>query len=152
DEEDRLEGRCLLQSVLFVHVENHLHPVRAGSPACVPALRARASCSRCVPAVRAREAGRAWVMGSVPSQVGSTAAHRPALPHRTVPAPLPRPGPGSTAPVNGPTRIVLASASPRRAELLRGLGLSFGVEPADVDETVRAGEAPDALVARLSVA
>lgn len=99
-----------------------------------------------------RAEGRAWVMGSVPSQVGSTAAHRPALPHRTVPAPLPRPGPGYTAPVNGPTRIVLASASPRRAELLRGLGLSFSVEPADVDESVRAGEAPDALVARLSVA
>jgi septum formation protein len=41
-------------------------------------------------------------------------------------------------------RLVLASASPRRAELLRAAGFSFDVVPADVDERVRVAEpAPD---------
>jgi septum formation protein len=37
-------------------------------------------------------------------------------------------------------RIVLASASPRRRELLRALGLAFDVRAADVDEAIRGGE------------
>jgi septum formation protein len=36
--------------------------------------------------------------------------------------------------------LVLASASPRRRELLARLGLVFSVEPAEVDEQPRAGE------------
>jgi septum formation protein len=36
--------------------------------------------------------------------------------------------------------IILASASPRRRELLAGVGIDFEVVPADVDETPRAGE------------
>ena len=48
------------------------------------------------------------------------------------------------------TPIVLASGSPRRRDLLEGLGLTFAVEPAEVDERPRAGETPAALVARLS--
>ena len=47
-------------------------------------------------------------------------------------------------------RLVLASASPRRAELLRAAGFTFEVCPADVDETPRAGEPADAFVRRLS--
>ncbi|MGE5210573.1 MAG: Maf family protein, partial [Acidobacteriota bacterium] len=47
-------------------------------------------------------------------------------------------------------RLVLASASPRRSELLRSAGLAFDVVPADIDETVRPGETPSAYVARLS--
>lgn len=46
--------------------------------------------------------------------------------------------------------IVLASSSPRRKELLRSLGLSFEVFPADIDETVQPGEKAEALVMRLS--
>ncbi len=38
--------------------------------------------------------------------------------------------------------LVLASASPRRQELLRNAGISFAVQPSDIDETPRAGEAP----------
>lgn len=38
--------------------------------------------------------------------------------------------------------LLLASASPRRAELLRTAGFDFEVAPADVDETPRPGEAP----------
>ena len=38
------------------------------------------------------------------------------------------------------TSLVLASASPRRQELLRGLGIEFTVVPADVDESLRPGE------------
>ena len=49
------------------------------------------------------------------------------------------------------TRLVLASGSPRRAELLRSVGLEFDVRPADIDESVRPGESPTAYVARLSV-
>jgi septum formation protein len=46
--------------------------------------------------------------------------------------------------------LVLASASPRRRELLAGLGLQFTVRPADVDETPRDGEDPGAYVLRLA--
>ncbi len=46
--------------------------------------------------------------------------------------------------------LVLASASPRRAELLRSVGLEFEVLPADIDESVHAGETPSHYVARLS--
>lgn len=47
-------------------------------------------------------------------------------------------------------RIVLASGSPRRRELLAGLGLTFDVMAADVDESVCAGETPGGYVARLA--
>ena len=50
----------------------------------------------------------------------------------------------------GGTPLVLASASPRRADLLRAVGLEFDVVPADIDESVREGETPAAYVARLS--
>jgi septum formation protein len=48
--------------------------------------------------------------------------------------------------------LILASASPRRAELLRQAGIDFAVLPADVDETVAAGEAPEDYVRRVSEA
>ena len=47
-------------------------------------------------------------------------------------------------------KVVLASASPRRRELLAGLGLDFTVRPVDLDETPHPGEAPRAYVARLA--
>ena len=47
-------------------------------------------------------------------------------------------------------RLVLASSSPRRPELLRQLGLTFTVDPADLDESVRPLEAPRAYVERLA--
>jgi septum formation protein len=48
-------------------------------------------------------------------------------------------------------RLVLASGSPRRRELLALLGLPFDVVPPDVDESVRHGEAPARLVRRLAL-
>ncbi len=47
-------------------------------------------------------------------------------------------------------RLVLASSSPRRRELLAELGLPFEIRPSDADETPRAGETPEALVLRLA--
>ncbi|MBX3247076.1 MAG: septum formation inhibitor Maf [Myxococcales bacterium] len=47
-------------------------------------------------------------------------------------------------------KLTLASASPRRRELLTTLGLSFDVRPADVDESVLPGEAPSAYVRRMA--
>ncbi|HEV3075159.1 MAG TPA: Maf family protein [Thermoanaerobaculia bacterium] len=49
-------------------------------------------------------------------------------------------------------RLVLASGSPRRRELLAGLGLAFTVRAADVDETPHPGEMPAACVRRLALA
>lgn len=46
--------------------------------------------------------------------------------------------------------LVLASASPRRAELLRGAGIPFDVVPADVDERQHAGEDAPTYVRRLA--
>ena len=47
-------------------------------------------------------------------------------------------------------RLILASASPRRAELLRSAGYSFEVVVATVDESIRAGEPPSTYVRRLA--
>jgi septum formation protein len=48
--------------------------------------------------------------------------------------------------------ILLASASPRRRELLERVGLTLEVRPADVDEAAHVGEAPAAYVARIAAA
>jgi septum formation protein len=47
-------------------------------------------------------------------------------------------------------RLVLASASPRRADLLRAAGYAFDTCAVDVDERVRAGEPPTDYVRRLA--
>jgi septum formation protein len=47
-------------------------------------------------------------------------------------------------------KFVLASASPRRRELLASIGLEFVVEPSNVVEVRQEGEAPEEYVARLS--
>ena len=52
---------------------------------------------------------------------------------------------------SGPSpALILASASPRRRELLETLSLSFRVMPAHVDERPYPAEAPEAYVARLA--
>lgn len=55
----------------------------------------------------------------------------------TAPAPLPP--------------IILASASPRRQQLLQSLELPFTIRPADIDESALLEESPRDLVARLSL-
>lgn len=47
-------------------------------------------------------------------------------------------------------RLYLASASPRRSELLGQIGIAHEIRPVAVDEAQRAGEAPVAYVARLA--
>ena len=47
-------------------------------------------------------------------------------------------------------RLILASASPRRAELLRAAGYEFDVLVGDVDESIRDGEVPASYVRRLA--
>jgi nucleoside triphosphate pyrophosphatase len=47
-------------------------------------------------------------------------------------------------------RIILASASPRRAELLSAAGFDFDVVPADVDETPHQNEEPKTYVLRVA--
>jgi len=46
--------------------------------------------------------------------------------------------------------LILASASPRRRELLEQIGLTFTFETADIDETPRLAEDPIAYVRRLA--
>lgn len=50
-----------------------------------------------------------------------------------------------------PPEIILASASPRRSELLAAIGLSFKVIAADIDETILENETGKDLVSRLSL-
>lgn len=47
-------------------------------------------------------------------------------------------------------QVVLASASPRRRDLLTLIGIAHAVQPADTDESLRAGELPEAYAERLS--
>jgi septum formation protein len=53
---------------------------------------------------------------------------------------------------NADVRLLLASGSPRRAELLRAAGFDFDVHPADVDESLHPGETPDSYVRRVAEA
>jgi septum formation protein len=48
-------------------------------------------------------------------------------------------------------RLILASASPRRAELLRAAGYEFETLAVDVDERVHPGETPEDYVRRLAM-
>ncbi len=47
--------------------------------------------------------------------------------------------------------VILASASPRRAELLRQIGVAHEVQPADIDEIPGPGEPADAYVRRMAL-
>jgi septum formation protein len=47
--------------------------------------------------------------------------------------------------------LVLASASPRRAELLTAAGFTFIVRPVDADESAEPGESPEAYVRRAAL-
>jgi septum formation protein len=49
-------------------------------------------------------------------------------------------------------KLILASASPRRAEILRDAGIIFSATPSEVDETPLPGESPHDLVQRLAAA
>ena len=49
-------------------------------------------------------------------------------------------------------KLILASASPRRAEILRSAGMQFSVLSSAVDETPMPGEAPQELVRRVALA
>jgi septum formation protein len=49
-------------------------------------------------------------------------------------------------------RLILASASPRRADLLREAGIDVEIQPANVDETVLAGDSPEGYVRRVAEA
>jgi septum formation protein len=57
-------------------------------------------------------------------------------------------GPGVPRPISN-LHLVLASQSPRRAEILRGAGIPFSVRPSAIDETPR-GESPIDYVKRLA--
>jgi septum formation protein len=48
------------------------------------------------------------------------------------------------------TRLVLASASPRRRELLAAAGFDFDIDAAEVDETPTEGEHPSTYVVRIA--
>jgi septum formation protein len=49
-------------------------------------------------------------------------------------------------------RLILASASPRRADLLREAGIDVEIQPANVDENVEPGEPPEIYVRRVAEA
>ncbi len=49
-------------------------------------------------------------------------------------------------------KICLASASPRRQELLQQIGINFVVEKSDIDETIVSGEIPRQYVTRMATA
>jgi septum formation protein len=49
-------------------------------------------------------------------------------------------------------KLILASASPRRAEVLRDAGFEFSVQPANIDESLVVGEDAEAYVQRIAEA
>lgn len=49
-------------------------------------------------------------------------------------------------------RVILASASPRRADLLRAAGYACEIAPVDVDESAAPDETPEVYVVRLAAA
>ncbi len=82
--------------------------------------------------------GSSWVVvSSIPQRVGGSDRHRVARRLR------------QTGAVTRP-RLVLASSSPRRRDILDRLELHYDVEPADLDERAHPGEEPRAYVERLA--
>ena len=59
--------------------------------------------------------------------------------------------PENASPPVPPGSLVLASASPRRRDILSRLGLDFEIHPANIDESPRPGEAASELVVRLAL-
>jgi len=57
---------------------------------------------------------------------------------------------GQETGLNGGMMLILASHSPRRAELLRNAGFAFEVRPVHVDERIRSGESALEYVRRLA--
>lgn len=57
--------------------------------------------------------------------------------------------PSSSSPLSAARPLLLASGSPRRRDLLEGLGVPLVVSPVDVDEAVLPGEGPEAYLARV---
>jgi septum formation protein len=53
--------------------------------------------------------------------------------------------------MNNPHTLILASASPRRHELLKQLDINFQIAPADIDETIAAGESARQYVTRMAI-
>lgn len=53
-------------------------------------------------------------------------------------------------PTHPTSDLVLASASPRRREILEAAGVSFEIQPSNVEERTRPGEAPAELARRLA--
>ena len=49
-------------------------------------------------------------------------------------------------------KLILASSSPRRAQILRDAGFDFSIQPANVDESLAPGEAVEAYVTRIAQA
>lgn len=58
--------------------------------------------------------------------------------------------PATAASPGSRLRLVLASGSPRRWELLDGLGIHVVVRPVDIDETLKPDESPEVYVLRLA--
>lgn len=64
---------------------------------------------------------------------------------------LPQAAPATEAPrLRAMTPLILASASPRRSEILTAVGWPFEAQPANVDETRRASEPAEDFVRRLA--
>jgi septum formation protein len=57
---------------------------------------------------------------------------------------------GKNMSIHSKTSLILASASPRRREMLKSVGLNFKIIPAHVNEDYLAGESPRQHVKRLS--
>src|SRR5262249_57809036 len=90
--------------------------------------------------------GGAWLVG----RAGAPALVQPAeVPPRGARGGRPRHhGLASPDPVlSRPPRLILASASPRRRELLAGLGVAFTVEPSHIPEEHPAAPPAEALAA-----
>ncbi|MBX3230185.1 MAG: septum formation protein Maf [Labilithrix sp.] len=64
----------------------------------------------------------------------------------------PPPDPAIRAPLSEGEPLLLASASPRRREIMNQIGIPSLVSKIDVDEDVRAGESPDAYLVRIVLA
>lgn len=64
---------------------------------------------------------------------------------------MPRSYPLEISPSSHKKPIILASSSPRRKELLRQIDVAFISAPADVDERVLPGEAPEAYAVRVAL-
>jgi len=106
-------------------------------------------CGVCLASIPNRWSGSSGGAGVSPAGFGNVASQKSPAGRRRHKMPS---NTSHSQNVQTKMKLILASSSPRRAEILREAGFSFEIRAAQVDETVLPGETAEEMVSRLAEA